>query len=133
MSATYCLAYTPNKPGQRCGRAVDDPELLRCAKHAREFQERERLRDVERYAGHTIAYEHRTRNGDLRDDPFYYVTEHLQASQFGMHITPRRAREEVDRCNAERLEGCCALEPPPPPVDCIAWGRFLPSADGLHR
>lgn len=131
-SPLRCLKFARNKRGRICGLEVADVELKMCERHAREEREYRRLAQREDYGGHGISLEYRAIDGDLRDDPFYYVTDHLQIADCGKHGTPRRAREEIDRCNADRFAGCNAYIPAPPPTD-IQWDKFTHSTDGVHR
>lgn len=103
-----CLRYLPNKPGHRCGRPVDDDELLMCLEHARRERMRRRLDELIVYGGHHIRRDWRTNSGDLRDDWSFYVSEHTQIAEPRRSILERHLREEIDRCAVERIPGCNA-------------------------
>jgi hypothetical protein len=124
-SATYCLAWTPNKRGKRCGLDVADSELIMCAKHARRTRERGRLKERVEHGGHLIARDWRDNAGELRDDWYFYCAEHTQIAEPRHSMLERHIREEIDACNAERFPRCNAYaEAPVPHAAGIAWDRF---------
>jgi hypothetical protein len=123
MSAVRCLAWTPNKPGQRCGLEVTDSELLLCTKHARRERERRRLRERVEYRQHTIDREWRNLDGSPRDDWYFFVAEHVQVAEPVHSMLERHCREEIDRCSEERLAGCLVYIAPPPSSG-VDWDRF---------
>lgn len=137
MSEVRCIAWTPNKRGQRCGAEVDDGELIMCAKHARRERQRRHMTERIEYGGHTIAREWRTNGGDLRDDWYFYVAEHMQIDAPAHSVLERRLYAEVDACNAERYSRCNApvTAAKRPHEDDIEWDRFslsrLRDVDGV--
>lgn len=128
-AVTYCLAYVPSKPGRRCGAPVDDAELIRCARHAREERRRLRLRPRVEYRGHTIA----AAQLDPGGPPWYSVAEHAQVADRAQASTAAALYGEIDACDVDRLPGCHAYVPaaaaPYLGDDGPNWDRFRLSRD----
>lgn len=133
MSEVRCLHYVRGKRGNRCGRAIDDPEMMRCERHARRQRERLRLRERTPYAGHYIVREWRTNAGDLRDDWYFYVSEHTQVDAARHSVLERHLCEEIDRCLEARLPRCNAYTPAPPRGPEPQWDRFKLSRGDGHQ
>lgn len=109
VSQVVCIRQARNKRGGICGLPVADPELLLCQRHARQDRERRRLRELVLHGGHTISRQWRTLSGDLMDDPYFYVSEHMQipdAERANRFVLERQARAAIDACNVERVPGC---------------------------